>query len=118
MTRYYETIEEIIDKFKELGFKLYKPADFSKYEYVPFCMDKHYKDDKGIKFSIHIIIYDWTWTNKVDGNYSICYETQCYQYGTHNAVNMEFFSDWKLEDIINTLDIMLESKLLEHYELD
>lgn len=115
--KYYNTTEEIENKFTSQGFSKYIPPDFNKYEYTPFCLQKCYKDDKGKKYFIDVVVYSWIWTNKIEGNYSIAYETQCYQYGTHNAVNMEFHDDWKLEDIINTLDVMFENKLLEHYEL-
>lgn len=104
------------DYFLNKGFTRFERTRFQS-SGVAYNFQKKYLDEFGNKkYFIDIAKYDWTWTDKIDWDYSYEISGQFYKRGTHDAVNMEFIS-WELEDVEIFLDEMLSLGLIEPYEI-
>ena len=110
----FNTLNEAKDYLISHGFKEYRNYFANKGVVASF--QKRYDDELGKKYFIDANIWDWTFTDKVPGNYSIEFNGRYYQNKTHSAVNFTFI-DWELEQIENWLDSLFDNHLIEHYEL-
>lgn len=112
----FNTLAEVKEFSLNNGFKEFTPPSLRSYIGVTTMFQKCYHDEKGKKYFINIKVWDWTYTDKVDENFTIEFEGQYYQKGTHNAVNFTFI-DWTLTEVETWLDGLFAAGFLEHYEL-
>ena len=106
------TDKELIER----GYKEYPPTAIHS-RGIEKCFQKRFDDKDGKKYFIDVNKWSpWTHphTNEVWGpNYE--YETQLYQKGTHNAVNLTFHSSWNIEDVEKMVETIFQNGM-EHYE--
>lgn len=112
---------EINDEYLlEKGYKKYNPTQFDN-DSVITRFQKRFDDDFGKKYFIDVIKWsngyipegmrgEW-WTP-----FSYHYEIQVTIYEDKKALNLEFFSDWTLEEVENFMENMFQKMELNYYE--
>lgn len=109
------------DFLLERGYKKYGRSIYDN-DYVVTRFQKRFDDDFGKKYFINII--------KISNNfvpehlrrkegwepYTYSYEVQVTQSASENALNLEFYPDWKLEDVEEFMESMFEKMKLNYYE--
>ena len=81
-------IQELLDK----GYKEFPPTRF---DTADRCFQKRFKAENGdTLYFINVNMY-YSWGTTPE-NFEV--ETQLYQEGTHEPVNLKFFCDWTLTD--------------------
>jgi len=100
----------------ELGFTKYDRLDIQN-DSVKYFFQKKFKDDKGTKFYLECEVWDLSWINPELYNIVYEFKTQVYQKGTHQPINVEFFST-DYEEVVKFIDDMFDTNLLDYYEED
>ena len=104
----------------EHGYKEYKPTPFDNSSVVA-RFQKRFDDDFGKKYFIDVLKYsnDYVPANRRDEwwkPFSYYYETQVTLFKEEKALNLEFFSDWTLEEVEKFMEEMFENMKLNYYE--
>ena len=104
----------------ERGYKQYKPTQFDN-ESVVARFQKRFDDDFGKKYFIDVLkwSHDYVPVNKRDKwwkPFTYCYETQVSMFKEEKSLNLEFFSDWTLEEVEKYMEEMFEKMKLNYYE--
>ena len=104
----------------EQGYKKYNPTPFDN-EYVVARFQKRFDDDFGKKYFINVLkwSHDYVPVNRRDKwwkPFAYCYETQVTMFEGEKALNLEFFSDWTLEEVEKYMEEMFEKMKLNYYE--
>ena len=82
-------IQELLDK----GYKEFSPTRF---DTADRCFQKRFRAENGdTLYFINVNMY-YSW-GSVPENFEV--ETQLYQKGKHEPVNLKFFCDWTLADV-------------------
>ena len=94
------------------GFKQYPTTDID-HKDVETLFQKRYDDDIGKRY--FITVKKWRgWTHPYTGEHfppSYEYETQFYKRNTHEALDLLFHSQWKLEDVEDYLKKLFNTGL-------
>lgn len=107
--------------FLDRGYKKYDRSQFES-NMVLYNFQKRFDDDKGKKYfiDIHKVSNEWlSPSEKVKEwyvPYSYTYSCQLYRKDTHAAVNMEFFSDWSIEQVEEFVENLFQNGELDYYE--
>lgn len=112
--RNYNTLEEIENILVPRGFHKYNPTPYDN-ESVCCNFQKRYDDEIGKKYFIDVKIWDWTRFDRIPEKYSMEFNGQYYQKGTHNAVNFTFI-DWTLDEVEKWIEDLFQVGFIEHYE--
>ena len=105
----------------EHGYKKYEPTYFDNKSVVA-RFQKRFNDDIGKKYfiDIHKITHEWMreWDKKQSWYIPYSYEFSCqlYKKDTHAAVNMQFFSDWTIEQVEEFVERLFQNGELDYYE--
>lgn len=110
----FETLEQVRDYLTQYGFKEYRPTPFTD-KGVITCFQKRYDDELGKKYFLDCNVWDWTWTERIEENYSLEFGGQLYQKDTHDAMDYTFIG-WELEQSEKFLEDLFTTGLFEHYE--
>lgn len=99
------------------GYKRYKPSVVDG-ECVTDLYQKCFRDDTGKKYYINVKRWDMSRYSDANHTYPVSfeYDVQMYQKKTHNAVNIEFFSDWTLADVEEHVEWLFSSGRFDYYE--
>ena len=104
----------------EHGYKEYEPTRFD-HSNVVSRFQKRFDDDFGKKYFINVV----KWSNdyiSVDRRdewwrpFTYYYETQVNVSDGENAINMEFFSSWTIEQVEKFMEEMFDKMKLNYYE--
>lgn len=83
---------------------------------------KRFDDEVGKKYFIDVqkISHDWMPDHlKSTDSYTLyeyTYSCQVYKKDTHAALNMEFFSDWSIEQVEEFIERLFQNGELDYYE--
>lgn len=104
----------------EHGYKQYNPTPFDD-ETVAARFQKRFDDDFGKKYFIDVLkwSHDYVPVNRRDKwwkPFTYCYETQVSMFEEEKSLNLEFFSDWTLEEVEKYIEEMFEKMKLNYYE--
>lgn len=102
------------EQLRERGFLSYPPTVFDSSNVV-IRYQKRYDDEIGKRYFLDCKVWDWTWTGRVPMDRSYELETQLYQKGTHEAIDLNFH-DNDLEAVEKFIDALFDAGLVEHYE--
>lgn len=99
------------------GYKQYNPTKFHS-EYTTKCFQKRFDDDIGKKYFIDINKYSWNGLipKNAEENYTHEYEVKLYKKDTHDALNITFHCNWKLEDVEIFIEKLFQTNQLDYYE--
>ena len=104
----------------ERGYKQYNPTPFDNTSVVA-RFQKRFDDDFGKKYFIDALkwSHDYVPEHMRDEwwkPFSYCYETQITMFEGRKALNLEFFSDWTLEEVEKFMEDMFKKMKLNYYE--
>ena len=104
----------------ERGYAQYKPTQFDN-ESVVARFQKRFDDDFGKKYFIDVLkwSHDYVPVSRRDKwwkPFTYHYETQVSMFEGEKALNLEFFSDWTLEEVEKFMEDMFEKMKLNNYE--
>lgn len=109
------------DYFLNRGYKKYDRTQFDS-DMVMYNFQKCFSDENGKKYfiDIHKNSHDWMreWDRQQEWYTPYSYEFSCqlYKKDTHAAVNMEFFSDWTIEQVEEFIEKLFQNGELDYYE--
>ena len=106
---------EILEK----GYHQYAPGPFDS-KWVMDCFQKRFRDEKGTKYFIDIRKWEGM-THPHTGEYfepSYDYWIQLYRKEKHDAVDLEFHSEWTLDAVEEYVETLFQTGLFDYYELD
>ena len=109
---------EYIKFLEDRGYKRYSPSVIDG-EGVTDCFQKRFDDEKGKKYFINVKRWDFSRFSifqSVPDPISYPADVQLYKKGTHAAMNIEFFSDWKIEDVEEHVEWLFNSGRFDYYE--
>lgn len=110
------------DYFLERGYHKYDRTDFQRGELYLYNFQKRFDDDKGKKYfiDVHKISHEWMreWDKQQPWYtpYSYTYSCQLYKKDTRAPVDMEFFSDWTIEQVEEFVERLFQNGELDYYE--
>jgi len=102
----------------ERGYKEYAPGPWD-HDGVEKRFQKRFDDEVGKRYFIDVVKwkpFKHPHTGETFGP-DYTYETQMYKKKTHDAVNFEFHSSWKLEDVEDFMRKQFSTWLYDYYEL-
>lgn len=104
----------------ERGYKQYESTQFDNKSVVA-SFQKRFDDDFGKKYFIDVIkwSHDYVPANKRDKwwkPFTYHYEIQVTMFESEKSLNLEFFSDWALEEVEKFMEDMFEKMKLNYYE--
>lgn len=113
-------IEMNDDYILEHGYKPYDPIQFDNYNVVK-RFQKRFDDDFGKKYFIDILKWsnDYVPKGRRDSwwtPFTYTYEVQVTMHEEENALNLEFFSGWTLENVENFMKDFFEKMKPNYYE--
>lgn len=105
----------------EHGYKQYEPTPFDNKSVVA-KFQKQFSDEFGKKY--FIIVLKWS-NNHVPENrrdkwwkpFTYCYEVQITMFGEQKTINLEFFSDWTVEEVEKFMEDFFTKMKPNYYEL-
>ena len=107
--------------FLERGYYKYDRTPFQS-DMIMYNFQKRFDDNKGKKYfiDIHKISNEWMtesckqqeWYKPFQYDYSC----QLYKKDSHAPVNMEFFSDWMIEQVEEFVERLFQNGELDYYE--
>ena len=102
------------------GYKEYKPTRFDN-ESVVARFQKRFDDDFGKKYFIDVLKWSHDYVpnhmrDKWWKPFTYHYETQVTMFEGEKALNLEFFSDWTLEEVESFMSDMFKKMKLNYYE--
>lgn len=105
----------------EHGYKQYKPTPFDNKSVVA-KFQKQFSDEFGKKY--FITVSKWS-HNHVPENrrdkwwepFTYCYEVQISMFDEQKTINLEFFSDWALEEVEKFMEDFFGKMKPNYYEL-
>lgn len=109
------------DYFLDRGYKKYSRTPFQS-DMTLYNFQKRFDDDVGKKYFIDVnkITNEWMkeWNKKQSWYtpYSYTYSCQLYRKDTHAAVDMEFFSDWTIDQVEEFVERLFQNGELDYYE--
>lgn len=112
-------MKEMNDKYLlEHGYKQYNPTSFNSNSIV-LMFQKCFKNDKGKKYFINVLKHSLNYlpTRDLWESYSYTYEVQVTFTEQEKPLNLEFFSDWTLEEVENFMEDFFKKMNPNHYEL-
>lgn len=107
--------------FLKRGYKKYNTTRFQP-DIVICNFQKRFDDNAGKKYFIDIHKHSNEWLREQDKQqdwytpYSYEYSCQLYRKDSHAAVNMEFFSDWTIEQVEEFVEKLFQNGELDYYE--
>lgn len=107
--------------FFNLGYKKYDKSQFD-LDITIYNFQKRFDDEKGKKYFIDVHKVSNEWFSVSEKNkeryvpYSYTYSCQLYKKGTHAPVNMEFFSDWTIDQVEEFVEKLFQNGELDYYE--
>lgn len=107
--------------FFNLGYKKYDKSQFDS-DITIYNFQKRFDDEKGKKYFIDVHKVSNEWFSVSEKNkeryvpYSYTYSCQLYKKDTHAPVNMEFFSDWTIEQVEEFVERLFQNGELDYYE--
>lgn len=107
--------------FFNLGYKKYDKSQFDS-DITIYNFQKRFDDEKGKKYFIDVHKVSNEWFSVSEKNkeryvpYSYTYSCQLYKKGTHAPVNMEFFSDWTIDQVEEFVEKLFQNGELDYYE--
>lgn len=104
----------------ERGYKQYAPTPFDN-EYVITRFQKRFDDEFGKKYFIDVVKWSHDYVPKERRDdwwkpFTYCYETQISLFDEEKHINLEFFSDWTVEEVEKFMKDMFEKMKLNYYE--
>ena len=104
----------------EHGYKKYEPTCFDN-ESVVARFQKRFDDDFGKKYFIDVLkwSHDYVPVDRRDKwwkPFTYHYETQVTMFEEAKALNLEFFSDWTLEEVEKYMEDLFDKMNLNYYE--
>ena len=104
----------------ERGYKKYEPTRFDN-ESVVARFQKRFDDDFGKKYFIDVLKWsqDYVPVDRRDKwwkPFTYHYETQVTMFEDAKALNLEFFSDWTLEEVEKYMEDLFNKMNLNYYE--
>lgn len=109
------------EHFFNLGYKKYDKSQFDS-DITIYNFQKRFDDEKGKKYFIDVHKVSNEWFSVSEKNkeryvsYSYTYSCQLYKKGTHAPVNMEFFSDWTIDQVEEFVEKLFQNGELDYYE--
>lgn len=114
--------ESLTDQyFINRGYKKYDKTQFDS-NMILYNFQKRFDDNKGKKYFIEIHKYTNEWMRDFDKQqewykpYTHTFSCQLYKKDTHAPVNMEFFSDWTIEQVEEFVERLFQNGELDYYE--
>ncbi len=107
--------------FFNLGYKKYDKSQFDS-DITIYNFQKRFDDEKGKKYFIDVHKVSNEWFSVSEKNkeryvpYSYTYSCQLYKKGAHVPVNMEFFSDWTIDQVEEFVEKLFQNGELDYYE--
>ena len=107
------THEELIER----GYMEYRKSPFD-HDGVEHVYQKCFSDERGKRYFLNV--HKWAdmthphTKETIPGGYE--FETQLYQKGTHEPINLLFLSSWKLEDAEAFVERLFANDMLDYYE--
>lgn len=110
--------EQIIEEVLERGYKEYPPATVI-YPHSTRMFQKRFRDEQGrTKYFIDVNMYP-EFIHGYNGEvFGPTFEMalQMYRKGTHDPINILFFSSWELEDVEQFVEKMFSSGDFDYYD--
>lgn len=110
------------DYFLNRGYKKYNKTQFQRSDIYLYNFQKRFDDENGKKYfiDVHKITNEWMSENQKQEEwykpYHYTFSCQLYKKGTHAPVNMEFFSDWAIEQVEEFVEKLFQDGELDYYE--
>lgn len=111
----------IDDYFLNCGYKRYGRTGIDP-SFTLYNFQKCFSDRNGKKYFINIHKLSNKWMREWDKQqewytpYSYTFSCQLYKKDTHAPVNMEFFSDWTIEQVEEFVEKLFQNGELDYYE--
>lgn len=108
--------------FLNRGYKKYDKTQFQRSDIYLYNFQKRFDDEKGKKYFIDVHKISNEWMSEHDKSkewykpYQYTYSCQLYKKDTHAPVNMEFFSDWTIEQVEDFVERLFRNEELDYYE--
>lgn len=109
------------DYFLNRGYKKYDRTQFDS-EMVVCNFQKRFDNENGKKYFINVHKNSHEWMRECDKQqdwytpYSYEFSCQLYKKDTHAAINMQFFSNWTIEQVEEFVEKLFRNGELDYYE--
>lgn len=112
--------EKIKNDLESRGYHMYPRTPFQG-NFVVCNFQKRFDDNRGKKYFIDAVVWDNSFVPRDRRDewwhpYNTTYETQLYGKIDHDALDLEYHSSWKIEDVEKHLEQLWNTELFEHYE--
>ena len=107
--------------FLNRGYKKYPKTQLDS-DIILYNFQKRFDDDSGKKYfiDVHKISHEWMrdWDKQQEWYTPYSYEFSCqlYKKDTHSVMNIEFFSDWTIEQVEDFVESLFQNRDLGYYE--